>query len=153
MGKNGAAMRAAKNDNVIYTFTKSQLMEHDLLVIKSEEEKLQKKLDEMREEKNKELDAYLKAEWKKREDMFRQSHDSLANLLGIMLSVPARVLVEKFGWDVVPHDWNGETDVPLARFSQAVVDEINSIAIDETKDIRRYCDETYEKCGVKYATE
>lgn len=153
MGKSGAALRAAKNDNVIYTFSKSQLMDHDLLVIKNEEERLQQKLDEIRAQKNKELDEYLNDEWQKREELFRQSHDSLVNLLGILLSVPARVLVEKFGWDSVPLDWDGKIDIPLARFSQAVVEEINTIAIDDTKDIRKYCDETYEKYGIKYAAE
>lgn len=149
-------MRAAKDKNVIYTFTKEQLREHDLAVIRSKEDLLQRRLDEMRAEKNKELDEYLTAEWKKREELFRESHDSLVNILGIMLSVPARVLVEKFGWEVVPKEWSGENgvpDIPLARFSEAVVEEINSIAIDDTKDIRKYCEETYEKCGVKYAAE
>lgn len=153
MGKNGAAMRAAKEKNVTYTFTKEQLREHDLAVIRSKEDLLQHRLDEMRAEKNKELDEYLTEEWNKREELFRETHDSLVNILGIMLSVPARVLVEKFGWDAVPLGYNGEGDIPLARFSEAVVEEINSIAIDDTKDIRKYCEETYEKCGVKYATE
>lgn len=153
MGKNGAAMRAAKEKNTIYTFTKEQLREHDIAVIRSEEDRLQKRLDEMRAEKNKELDEYLTTEWKKREELFRQSQDSIMSLLGIMLSVPARVLVEKFGWETVPKNWNGEYDIPLARFSNAVVDEINSIAVDDAKDIRKYCEETYEKCGVKYTTD
>lgn len=146
-------MRAAKEKNVTYTFTKEQLREHDLAVIRSKEDLLQQRLDEMRAEKNKELDEYLTEEWNKREELFRQSHDSIVNILGIMLSVPARVLVEKFGWDVVPEDWDRENDIPLARFSEAVVDEINSIAMDDTKDIRKYCEETYEKCGVKYTTQ
>lgn len=153
MGKNGAAMRAAKEKNVTYTFTKEQLREHDLAVIRSKEDLLQQRLDEMRAEKNKELDAYLTEEWNKREELFRQSHDSIVNILGIMLSVPARVLVEKFGWDVVPEDWDRESDIPLARFSEAVVNEINSIAMDDAKDIRKYCEETYEKCGVKYTAQ
>lgn len=153
MGKNGAAMRAAKEKSVTYTFTKEQLREHDIAVIRSEEARLQRRLDEMRAEKNKELDEYLTAEWKKREELFKQSHDSIVSLLGIMLSVPARVLVEQFGWETVPKDWNGEYDVPLAKFSSAVVNEVNSIAVDDAKDIRKYCEETYEKCGVKYATE
>lgn len=29
MGKNGAAIRAAKEQNVVYTFTKEQLRQHD----------------------------------------------------------------------------------------------------------------------------
>ena len=153
MGKNGAAMRAAKEKSVTYTFTKEQLREHDIMVIRSEEERLQKRLDELRAEKNKELDEYLTAEWKKREELFAQSHDSIVSLLGIMLSVPARILVEKFGWEPVPKDWNGVSNIPLARFSNAIVDEINSIAVDDAKDIRKYCEETYEKCGVKYAAE
>lgn len=56
MGKNGAAMRAAKEKNVTYTFTKEQLREHDLAVIRSKEDLLQHRLDEMRAEKN----GYLK---------------------------------------------------------------------------------------------
>ena len=67
MGKNGAAMRAAKEKNVTYTFTKEQLREHDLAVIRSKEDLLQHRLDEMRAEKNKELDEYLTEEWNKRE--------------------------------------------------------------------------------------
>ena len=36
------------------------------------------------------------------------------------------------------------------RFSDYLIDEINAIVEDETKDIRRYCDEVYEEYGVKF---
>ena len=65
------------------------------------------------------------------------------------MSVPARILCEKFHWKGV-RDENDHRS-KLLQFSEAVVAEVNRICGDENADIRAYRDKTYELYGVKYA--
>lgn len=66
----------------------------------------------------------------------------------VLMSVPARILCEKFHWKGV-RDENDHRS-KLLQFSEAVVKEVNRICGDENADIRKYRDETYELYGVKY---
>lgn len=74
--------------------------------------------------------------------------ERMKKILGLLLSVPARILCEKFRWNAV-RDENDHRS-KLLQFSEAVVKEVNRICEDENADIRKYCKETYEKYGVKY---
>lgn len=153
MGKNGAAMRAEKAQKTIYTFTREQLAEHDRQVVKSQEAYLQKRLEEMKQEKNRELDEYLQEEWKKREELYKLDKGGFMDLLSLMLCVPARVLIEKFGWQPIPKDGVIDSELDLVRFTECVVEEMNRINEDELKDLRKYSEETYALYGVKYASQ
>lgn len=59
MGKNGVALRAAKADNVTYTFTRAQLEAHDQLVRGNCQDLLLEQMEKIKKEKNKEIDLYL----------------------------------------------------------------------------------------------
>ena len=72
----------------------------------------------------------------------------LGKVLALLMSVPARILCEKFHWKGV-RDENDHRS-KLLQFSEAVVAEVNRICGDENADIRKYRDETYELYGVKY---
>lgn len=39
------------------------------------------------------------------------------------------------------------------RYGDYLIDEINGIIEDETKDIRTYCDEVYDLYGVKFVQQ
>ena len=69
-------------------------------------------------------------------------------VLALLMSVPARILCEKFHWKGV-RDENDHRS-KLLQFSEAIVAEVNRICGDENADIRKYRDETYELYGVKY---
>lgn len=69
-------------------------------------------------------------------------------VLALLMSVPARILCEKFHWKGV-RDENDHRS-KLLQFSEAIVKEVNRICGDENADIRKYRDETYELYGVKY---
>ena len=74
--------------------------------------------------------------------------ERIEKVLALLMSVPARILCEKFHWKGV-RDENDHRS-KLLQFSEAVVAEVNRICGDENADIRKYRDETYELYGVKY---
>ena len=69
-------------------------------------------------------------------------------VLALLMSVPARILCEKFHWKGVMDENDHRSK--LLQFSEAIVKEVNRICGDENADIRKYRDETYELYGVKY---
>ncbi len=78
----------------------------------------------------------------------RMRQERIEKVLALLMSVPARILCEKFHWKGV-RDENDHRS-KLLQFSEAVVAEVNRICGDENADIRKYRDETYELYGVKY---
>lgn len=106
----------------------------------------------VKEQKNY-LDKVIDEEWKRRMEAVsgETEEERMKKVLGLLLSVPARILCEKFHWKAV-RDENDHRS-KLLQFSEAVVKEVNRICEDENTDIRKYCKETYEKYGVKYVVE
>lgn len=156
MGKNGAAMLAAKAEKVKWHFSDNQLKAHDRALLEAYRERvkadLAAHLDKeyaIREQHVREL---VEAEWKRREELFgSENHtDNLMQILALLLAVSCRVLIEKFHWKPIPKDGNYDRRNQLVRFSDYLVDEIQSITEDETKDIRRYCEEVREEYGVEF---
>lgn len=98
------------------------------------------------EEVNKKIDE----EWKQRAEALggADAAERMEKVLGLLLSVPARILVDKFHWKPI-RDENDRRS-KLLQFSEAVVAEVDRICADDYADIRVYSQETYEKCGVKY---
>lgn len=68
--------------------------------------------------------------------------ERIEKVLALLMSVPARILCEKFHWKGV-RDENDHRS-KLLQFSEAIVKEVNRICGDENADIRKYRDETYE---------
>lgn len=94
----------------VYQYTAAQIEEIKRQAVKEQKQYLDKVIDE---------------EWKKRMEAVsgETEEERMKKVLGLLLSVPARILCEKFHWKEVR---------------------------DENADIRKYCKETYEKYGVRY---
>lgn len=155
MGKKGDALRAAKARNATYTFTRAQLEEHDRKVLEAYKERVRddcrEQLKVRMEQHKQEIDRHIDEEWKKRMELFAaEDGTNLTELLSLILCVSSRILIEKFRWKPIPKDAGFDRRNRTMRFSQYFADEITDICTDEKKDIRQYCDETYELYGVKY---
>ncbi len=106
--------------------------------------------DRMKAEIMKEINVEIQEEWKRRENEMsgENEQERIEKVLALLMSVPARILCEKFHWKGV-RDENDHRS-KLLQFSEAVVAEVNRICDNEDADIRAYRDETYELYGVKY---
>lgn len=106
--------------------------------------------EQMKVEIAKEIDDHVKAEWKEREKEMsgENEEERIEKVLALLMSVPARILCEQFGWTGLRSENDHRSR--LYRFSEAVVAEVNRICEDENADIRAYRDETYEMYGIKY---
>ena len=157
MGKKGAALRASRSANARYTFTGAELEARDQRLLDRFRnqimEECQRKLQEQFDQNMKEVDEHIAEEWKKREVLFNDKGERLSELLRLLLACSSRVLIEKFHWKPIPVDGNYDKRNRTYQFAQYLAEEINDICTDESKDIRRYCDETYEKYGVKFLFE
>lgn len=159
MGKKGDLLRAQKAQSTTYTFTAAQLQEHDDFIIKEHQDKFRAKMEaELKkryEEKEAEIAEFVKKEWDSREAIFDKENFGVnfMTLISMLLAVTSRVLVEQFGWTPIPKDGYFTKRFKLARFGDAIVSEINAICMDSQGDIRKYCDEVYEKYGVKFISE
>ena len=157
MGKKGAALRAERAANARYSFTGAELEARDRMLIdryrKQIMEECTRKLEIQFEQNVKEVDEHIAEEWKKREAMFRDDGQRLSEILRLLLACSSRVLIEKFHWKPIPEDGNYDKRNRTYQFAKHLAAEVNDICTDESKDIRRYCEETYEKYGVKYLFE
>ena len=142
------------NKPVVYQYTAAQIEEIKRQAVQAQKEKLKKILTEEFEEKWKAKEAAVNQaideEWKRRAELLggTDAAERMEKVLGLLLSVPARILVDKFHWKPI-RDENDRRS-KLLQFSEAVVAEVNRICGDDYADIRVYSQETYEKCGVKY---
>lgn len=164
MGKKGDALRAQRAAAARYTFTGAELETRDRLLIeryknqlKQDYERYQRQLKEQEKELKalhfEEMDQFISEEWKKREAIFRDDGERLSEMLRLLLATSSRVLIEKFHWKPIPEDGNYDGRNRTYQFAKHLAAEVNAICTDERKDIRQYCDETYEKYGVKYLFE
>lgn len=155
MGKKGDALRAAKAQSATYTFTRAQLEEHDRKVKEAYKERVRaeckEELKARIEQHQRDIDRHIDEEWKKREALFAaEDGTNLSELLSLLLCVSSRILIEKFRWKPIPKEGVCDMRNHTVRFSQYFANEISDICTDQNKDIRIYCDETYELYGVKY---
>ena len=155
MGKRGKALREAKASKTTYVFTREQLEHHDKLVCDNFRERIMeacvKKLQKKAEMAQKNIDAYLKEEWKKREALMKTEGDNLSEMLSLLLSISSRILIEKFHWKPIPKEGKFDGRNNTARFAKYYAEEVNSICSDEMKDIRKYCEEIFDLYGVRYS--
>ena len=138
----------------VYQYTAAQIEEIKWQAVQEWKEKIKKALTAEFEEKwrakEEEINKKIDEEWKQRAEALGGSDaaERMGKVLGLLLSVPARILVDKFHWKPV-RDENDRRS-KLLQFSEAVVAEVNRICADDYADIRVYSQETYEKYGVKY---
>ena len=160
MGKKGKELRDQKASSVKYTFTMEQLRERDRQTIERCKQQLKEDFarefgDRIAAEEKRlkdDVDKYLAEEWKKREELLRDT-SSTSDLMSLLLCVSARVLIEKFKWKPIPKDGTYDNRNKIVRFSECVTEELNAMSEDDHKDIRNYCEETYELYGVKFKSE
>jgi len=155
MGKNGALMRANKQQNTVYTFTREQLAAHDAMVIKERKKQIVSDMLNKADEINQELSDSIHKEWESREKLFSDKglDANLVQVIALLVGISARTLVEDFGWEPLPKDGNYRKSRKLARFCQAIADRVANICDDENTDIRTYNAETYDLYGVKFEVE
>ena len=157
MGKKGAALRAERAAAARYAFTGAELEARDKMLLDRYRnqimEECTRKLEEQFERNVREVDEHIAEEWKKREAMFSDKGERLNEILRLLLACSSRVLIEKFRWRPIPEDGNYDKRNRTYQFAKYLAAEVNDICTDEAKDIRQYCEETYEKYGVKYLFE
>lgn len=141
MGKKGELLRMQKKQSVSYTFTAEQLEAHDAAVRKMALER-----------RKQEMDEYLEKEFTERNRILAgTAEDVTVELFSLLISVPCRVLVERFGWPAIWKHSTGRNR--LSRFASAVQEEVEKIINDERMDIRKYAEEAYEVTGVKFQAD
>lgn len=157
MGKKGDALRAQRAATARYTFTGAELEARDRMIIDRFRtqvmEESTRKLNEMFEQNVKEVDDHIAEEWKKREALLRDNGERLSEILRLLLACSSRVLIEKFHWKPIPIDGNYDKRNRTYQFAKHLADEVNEICTNENLDVRKYCEETYEKYGVKFLFE
>lgn len=157
MGKKGTALREERAAKARYSFTGAELEARDKMLLDRYRNQIMedctRKLELQFKKNMEEVDQHIAEEWKKREAMFSDGGERLSEILRLLLACSSRVLIEKFHWKPIPEDGNYDKRNRTYRFAEYLSAEVNAICNDETKDIRRYCDETYEKYGVKYLFE
>lgn len=139
---------------VVYQYTLAQIEEIKRQAVQAQREKLKEILtaefNAKWEAKEKAINKAIDEEWKRREALFSDGDaaERMERVLGLLLTVPVRILCEKFRWQPV-RDENDRRS-KLLRFSEAVVAEVNRICGDDHEDVRAYSQDVYEKYGVKY---
>ena len=138
----------------VYQYTAAQIEEikHQAVIDRKEELKqiLTVEFEEKWRDREEEVNRKIDEEWERRAEALGGSDaaERMEKVLGLLLSVPVRILCEKFHW--LPIRDENDRRSKLLQFSEAVVAEVNRICADEYADIRAYSQETYEKYGVKY---
>lgn len=155
MGKKGDLLRAQKAARVTYTFTREQLMEHDIAVRRAYREdimaRVQADADELDKKRTDELNAKITRLWDDREKRFKTGYeqgDALA-VASALMSVAVAELVEGFGWTPVR---NGHK-TRLQRFCEGVSERLNHLHEQERVDIVLYAEEVERLYGVSFMME
>lgn len=150
MGKKGELLRQQKAQNVTYTFTRAQLEEHDKKILETYKERVREdcreQLRAQAAEYQKEIDRHIDEEWERREALIHEEN-GISELLSLLLCVSSRILIEDFGWKPIGKVTRRNKTV---KFAEKFAETITDICTDESKDIRAYCDETYELYGVTF---
>ena len=154
MGKKGAAMRAAKAQSVIRTFTEEQLRDRDQALLIKYRKQAKKEMDEYMASEKKRMWALIEEEWARRVNLLAANDGTpggFHTVLNLLLSTSCRVLIEHFGWPSLARTANRR--YRTTRFCELLVEEINKITSDEYMDIRSYNDDTLRMYGIKFYME
>ena len=143
MGKKGDALRAAKKQNRIYRMTAEQLERSNRLAIEAYKQDIEARMQEQADKYVREYFTKIGAEFETGDD------DTDAHtVVNYMLSVCIRVLIEDFGWK--PPRCANCRRTKTERFMNRVVEVIDDIRSDDTKDIRDYAKETEDMYGIAF---
>ena len=152
MGKNGELLRQQKRQNTVYTFTAEQLADRDRTLLEAFKKQVKEEADAIYARREEQAKKVIAAEWEEREKLFsdKNKHETFMVILHFLLATSCRVLIERFHWKPIPKDGIYDRRNRLMRFSDYLVDEVQSILEDDTRDIRTYCDEVRDLYGVEF---
>lgn len=158
MGKKGDALRAAKKQRVVYSFTKEELEARDKQLLLEHTERLHEKMTavvdaqwKIKEENAKKI---VQEEWDERMKLFN-SGDAANNMVEftrLAMMIPFKALVEHFGWQPAKPTKRGVPNgrYNITRLHDLCALELNNIASDEDADLRSYYKEAVKVTGVHF---
>lgn len=146
MGRKGDALRAAKKQATSYVITGKWLEEHDRQVIESYKRDIKGRMMQTANEYVRDYFEKVEAEF------YTGDEDNDAHMVvNYLLSVSVRVLIEDFGWK--PPRFANCRRTKTERFVNRVLEIIDDIRNDDTKDIRDYAKETADLYGISFTME
>lgn len=151
MGRKGDLLRQQKQQATTYTFTREQLMKHDMEVQEKAKARWMEQYKEMEKRHYEEVNQHIQEEWAKRQAQF-ESGDRCTDvylMLQYMLSICVKVLCDDFQWG---REKKGKYNPRLRinKFADGVADELGRICATETEDIRDYSEKVFEEYGIKF---
>lgn len=154
MGKMGALLREQKKTNHVYTFTREQLNQRDRMLLEEQKARIMKQMEAEAHKRELEITAkanqFIRDQWAEREELMRAGDNGMFdNLIGYLIAVPCKVLIEHMGWNPIRKDERYRKKMKIDRFCALMLDELNGIAENEEMDIRDYADDVFKKYGVK----
>ena len=141
MGKKGDLLRAAKNQNTTYTFTKAQLEDHDRQV----RDEYIKKIDALVKKRAREADQAREAELREHVNALWKFNGK--ELLAYHMAISCRVLIEQFGW--TPPRARGR-NTKIMKYAAALAEETDKIMYTDSTTLREYVDETDRLYGINF---
>lgn len=137
---------------MIFHFTRRQMEEHDAAVRRDYKKALEQKLLDKLKEQQDVFDKHIQDEWAKRREEFGESgtQDRFGSIMSYMMTIGAAVLIEEFHWTPINVHRKPAPNHRILRWADRVAEVVQEICEDEMKDIRTYCDQVYEKYGVRF---
>lgn len=155
MGKKGALLRQQKKDNTRYTFTGTELEEHDRQVIRGWQETaypmLKKRAEEEARKHTQAVIAAIDARWDERREQFQSGgwDTYFTNAISFFMSISCRVLIEQFGWKP-PNAGQHGRHTKIMKYAEALAETVTYIATDSELDIVQYAEETKRLYGLEF---
>lgn len=134
--------KALAQKPVYYQYTASQIEMMKRQAVKAEEDRIRERLKD-------EMEQLVKEKWESREA--EDEDERMKRALALLMSVPTRILVEKFHWRPIKDE--NDRRSRLLQFCEAVAEEVNRVCDGEESDLKRYAEETYGICGVRYTVK
>ena len=137
MGKSGAFLRAFKDDNRTYTFTRKQLEEHDAAI---RTETIRQRQQELKHQ----IDQNARAVFDEYID--RKNGPKTYTILRYALAISCKVLIEQFSW--LPVTNRIDDRMRIVRFVKAVEEEVKDI--EDNSDLKSYNQKVFDRYGVGF---
>lgn len=147
--------RKKKKDSSRYTFTGTELEEHDRQVIRGWQETaypmLKKRAEEEARKHTQAVIAAIDARWDERREQFQSGgwDTYFTNAISFFMSISCRVLIEQFGWKP-PNAGQHGRHTKIMKYAEALAETVSYIATDSELDIVQYAEQTKELYGLEF---